>query len=548
MGFEAPNNNSLNRLFDRYYELLEIVGRGKSSVVYKARKLANVSEDDPSEGIVALKVLTGNSKQPELNLLRMEREALALLSSRHEHVVRLNDYVTTGELCYLSMEYAERGDLGKLLDRSIEPFSPELVLRLISQLLAGLEAIHRSGIIHRDIKPENLLLMKNGVLRIADFGIALLASDTHDPDDASRGVGTLDYMAPESLEHGISSQSMDIYAVGVTLYKLLTNKLPFSGSSFAAQIEQKLSGERLPLSHYIANDSNPLIELLLDRSLARNPEDRFQSALEFKEAVDCVISGRKPNIKSLKQMGYGSGSYGTQGLGSGKFSTTSSHAFIANVKERAYNAFETALPYAKLGVSATKKSLFVLSKAFLRLPRKVQVGTGALVLASVLGLTLVDSNSNESNSYIEPTESMVAEDAPVVTEKEGISGLVNAGERLLDSVVSEVKKSENKVTFASLAGQTHLGVLYQYTSAGGDMPFVAKQSGDGIQLVFAAPGGKKTTVQANELQSNTEIIIEGVNSRVSLSLDSQKSQREGILQGQYIDKTTGKSGIWTMLH
>jgi serine/threonine protein kinase len=547
MGFEAPNNNSLNRLFDRYYELLEIVGRGKSSVVYKARKLANVSVDDPSEGIVALKVLTGNSKQPELNLLRMEREALALLSSRHEHVVRLNDYVTTGELCYLSMEYAERGDLGKLLDRSIEPFSPELVLRLISQLLAGLEAIHRSGIIHRDIKPENLLLMKNGVLRIADFGIALLASDTHDPDDASRGVGTLDYMAPESLEYGISSQSMDIYAVGVTLYKLLTNKLPFSGSSFAAQIEQKLSGERMPLSHYIANDSNPLIELLLDRSLARNPDDRFQSAIEFKEAVDCVISGRKPNIKSLKQMGYGSGSYRTQGLGSGKYSTTSSHALIGKVTELAQGVLHTIAPYAKKIIPVAKKSFVFSLNAFLQLPRKVQLASGALVLASILGLVLIDSGNNENQSFARPAEDVIAQEAPVPVEKEGFSSLVDAGEKLLDSVVTEVGKSQEKVTFATLVGQTHLGVLYQYTSGGGDMPFVAKDSADGIQLVFATPGGKKTIVHANELAKNTEITVQGVNSSVSLSLDSEKSEREGILQGKYVDKTSGKAGIWTML-
>ncbi len=272
-------------VFDGSYEILATVGRGRNSIVYKARRL-----HEPSLGqIVALKVLTGNAKDPELNIRRMKHEALAMLSCRHKNVIRLQDYVTSGDLCYLCMEYAERGDLRMLLASQSDPFFSGLVLDWTVQVLTGLETIHGAGIIHRDVKPENILLTDDGLVKIADFGIAVLPSEEFKAEEANRGVGTFDFLAPETLEDGFSNVTTDLYSVGVTMFQLLTRNAPFKGVTFTEQITNKLAGNRTPLSAFI--EISPVIDKILDRALATDPDQRFQSAREFREAIEKFIMG-----------------------------------------------------------------------------------------------------------------------------------------------------------------------------------------------------------------------------------------------------------------
>jgi len=284
-------------LFDTRYEILATVGRGGNSIVYKAAlqensksrstKIPNTSRSNLRQ-IVALKVLTGNAKQPSNNVLRMKREALALLSSRNAHVIRVLDYVSTGELSYLSMEYAEGGDLRVELDQQNEPVSVRQALSWLAQMLIGLKAIHQAGIIHRDIKPENLLLDNQRLLKIADFGIALLPTESVSPDEALRGVGTFEYLAPEYLEQGLSNEQTDLYSVGVTAYQILTRHLPFLGETFSEQLNSKMSGKRRALSDYRKNLPRGL-EALLNKAMAPDPEKRFICVEEFILALNRVM-------------------------------------------------------------------------------------------------------------------------------------------------------------------------------------------------------------------------------------------------------------------
>ncbi|HQH28744.1 MAG TPA: serine/threonine-protein kinase, partial [Oligoflexia bacterium] len=276
-------------IFDDLYEIISPVGRGRNSVVYQARCL-NSSGKQSAASLVALKVLVGNAKDPEMHVKRMKREALAMLSCVNRNVIKLLDYRSAGELCYLAMEFAERGDLRQMLEVQHDVFTPDLVLRLMVQVLSGLEKIHSVGIIHRDLKPENLLLTRDCTIKIADFGISCLPSEKIAPEEANRGVGTFDYLAPECLEDGVSNQATDVYSAAVTCYQLLTGHMPFAGLSFTEQIANKMESRIIPLERYIKH-TPPMLEELMSQALASDPARRFQTAAEFKQALESFIQG-----------------------------------------------------------------------------------------------------------------------------------------------------------------------------------------------------------------------------------------------------------------
>jgi len=261
------------------------VGHGRNSIVYRAKLVQkSVLRYSGRQREVALKVLTSNPKDREKNVSAVRHEALAMLCSQHPNVIRLHDYIANEELCYLAMEYAERGDLRRELARSGGALPPRIVLHLLNQILSGLEAIHGAGIIHRDIKPENILVTSAGSVRLADFGIAQLPSTKVSSDDKERGVGTFDYLAPELLEEGESNFQTDIYAVGVTAYELMTGTVPFGGETLTQQINNKLSGTRLSLEQAMGYEV-PLLDALIEKAVAAKPRDRFKSVAEFRNVV-----------------------------------------------------------------------------------------------------------------------------------------------------------------------------------------------------------------------------------------------------------------------
>ena len=297
MNAEDAQIEGQNTLFDGSYEILTSVGRGRNSVVYKAKH-----QRSPEGVLVALKVLVGCSKDPNINIARMKREALAMLSCVHPNVVKLRDYVS-GELNYLAMEYVSGGDLRSALDERIEPFSVQEATNIVLQILDGLEAIHRAGIIHRDIKPENLLvtgegLASGGTIKIADFGIAFLPTERVALEEASRGIGTFDYLAPETLGDGVCREASDLYSVSVTLYQLLTKQLPFAGQSFAEQISQKMGGAVKPIPERAELDA-ATYNAFFEQMLSPDVEQRAQSVAEFRKELLALTSGTwKPSDKA----------------------------------------------------------------------------------------------------------------------------------------------------------------------------------------------------------------------------------------------------------
>lgn len=279
------------KIFDGRYEVISIVGRGLDSVVYHAKHLSGAQHE------VALKVLVNNKPKSSITE-RLRKEALTLVSCRHKYVVRLDDFHSVADLCYLSMEYAPLGDLRKYLTAAGKPLSPEAGALFLKQSLEGIDFIHATGVLHRDIKPDNILLINEKEIRLADFGLALLPGDEIDLEELQNGVGSLAYIPPELLEGASYDSRSDLYSLGVCFYEALSGTHPFEKASLSDQLDVRRDGKVTPL-----HDLNPNIprnvSAVISTLMRYSAEDRFQTAIEALRALaDTGFTGESQNSPS----------------------------------------------------------------------------------------------------------------------------------------------------------------------------------------------------------------------------------------------------------
>src|SRR5216684_2944448 len=261
------------------YEILSPIGAGGMGEVYRAR-------DTRLDRIVAIKV--SNEKFSE----RFEREARAVAALNHSHICTLHDVGPN----YLVMEYIEGTPLKG-------PLPVDQALKYAAQICDALDPAHKKGITHRDLKPANILATKAGI-KLLDFGLAKLGAAgtgqaAKPPDDATLTmaltgkneiVGTLYYMSPEQLQAQATGQEIDarsdIFSFGLVLYEMLTGKRAFEGSSPASVIAAIM--ERPAPS--IADVAPPSLDRLLKRCLAKDPDDRWQTARDLKAELEWITS------------------------------------------------------------------------------------------------------------------------------------------------------------------------------------------------------------------------------------------------------------------
>lgn len=262
------------------YRLVRKLGRGGMGEVYYAEHVRL------GRGF-ALKVLHPAADGDRELAARFEREMKAIGQLDHENIVKATGAGQIGKDLFLVMEFVDGEPLSEVLRNAPEHrLSIEHACRAILETAAGLQYVHEQGIVHRDIKPANLMQDRSGRIRILDLGLARLTRDGQPEEELTReqqAVGTVDYMAPEQLQDSRRvDHRTDIYALGVTFYKLLTGRTPFADDSRRTTESRLLAiaNEDAPSIRTLRSDLPAELANLIDRMLARNPEQRVQSMSE----------------------------------------------------------------------------------------------------------------------------------------------------------------------------------------------------------------------------------------------------------------------------
>lgn len=254
------------------YEVVKCLGSGSMGLVYACRHRELQGQ------MVAVKVLFPEVAQDKVASARFRNEILASYGVSHPNVVRAYEYLRDGELVAYTMEFVGGGDLAERLT-SHERMPIADIIRFLSQMAAGVQAIHDAGIVHRDLKPENILLTNEGNVKITDFGIA---RNRHGPKLTEHGgvVGTIDYVAPEYMLRSQVDWRSDIYALGILAYEMVTGESPFRGDSVYATMTKRLKTDPEPPSKLRADCPSELDRIIL-KAMQREPENRYQAGMEM---------------------------------------------------------------------------------------------------------------------------------------------------------------------------------------------------------------------------------------------------------------------------
>lgn len=270
------------------YRVLEFVGEGAGSYVYKA-------QHPTLPMFVAIKQLKPEWVENQDALQRFLREADIVARLNHPNIVRIFDlrYDQDGNSHYIVTEFAENGTLADRLEQAPEGLPVDEVIRLAMGVCNGLETVHRRGIVHRDIKPSNVLLFEAGegkdIPKLSDFGIARAPSVAGMAPPHSVGVyGSLHYMSPEQLDEDAEvDQRSDLYAMGVLLYSLLTGQVPFAGDAHEVFWAHMYVSPKPPREFRADIPEN--LEQVVLQALRKDRQERYQSAADMHEALRAVV-------------------------------------------------------------------------------------------------------------------------------------------------------------------------------------------------------------------------------------------------------------------
>lgn len=274
----------IGKRLDGRYEIHELIGVGGMAYVYKAY-------DRMEDRWVAIKILKEEFSNNSDFLRRFRNESKAIAVLNHPNIVKVYDVSFGDQIQYIVMEFIDGITLKQYIEQEGAIRWQEAV-HFTSQILMALECAHEKGIIHRDIKPQNIMLLQDGTIKVADFGIArFLQSETQTMTD--KAIGSVHYIAPEQARGDYITDKADIYSVGVMLYEMLTGKLPFVADNAVSVALMQLQAK--PVMPREVNPSIPRgLEQITMKAMEKNPVDRFQSAGEMLDDLDEFR--RDPNL------------------------------------------------------------------------------------------------------------------------------------------------------------------------------------------------------------------------------------------------------------
>jgi serine/threonine-protein kinase len=279
----ANDDPLLGAVLGDRYRILAPIAAGGMGVVYRGER---VGLDRP----VAVKFLHALIGAHREAVARFEREAKAMSRLTHPHCVAVTDYGVHEGSPYIVMEYVPGPTLAEILRQSEAPLPPARVVAIVRQVLAGLAHAHGQGIVHRDIKPANIVLAEvegtGDHARILDFGLAkLIAGAQVSWSNSQLAVGTPSYMSPEQVRGEAVDARTDLYSVGVLLHELLTRRKPFLAKDPFEILKLHVTAEPPALGRADGPQFSSALEAVAKKALAKQPEDRWATALELSEAL-----------------------------------------------------------------------------------------------------------------------------------------------------------------------------------------------------------------------------------------------------------------------
>jgi eukaryotic-like serine/threonine-protein kinase len=271
------------------YHLTKYVGEGGTATVYRA--------EHPERGVAAVKILRSRLAQDPVAVKRFLREAEYGARVSHPNIVRTYDYGQADGLHYLALEWADGEPLAEFVNRS-GPLAPALVAKIVEQIGAALTSAHRAGIIHRDLKPANIMYdPAHQTAKLLDFGIARDAELNPEERLTRAGffVGTLQYVAPETLSGELVKEQADVYSLATITYYLLTGCLPFTGKSPRELFQQLLTKAPVPLNEARRGLRFPsAVEATVMHGLERDLSRRCRTVEEFATAFCKAVREEAP--------------------------------------------------------------------------------------------------------------------------------------------------------------------------------------------------------------------------------------------------------------
>ena len=272
----------IGKMLDNRYEILEVIGTGGMAVVFKA-KCHRLNR------LVAVKVLKKDLSEDAEFRRRFHDESQAVAMLSHPNIVAVYDVSRGGDMDYIVMELIDGITLKQYMERRGRLNWPE-ALHFITQIMKGLSHAHSRGIIHRDIKPQNIMVLRDGTVKVTDFGIACLSNGANPSNEA---IGSVHYISPEQAKGDYTDNRSDIYSAGVVLYEMLTSRLPFEGSDPVSVAIQHFSA--VPLTPRELNSEIPeALEQICMKAMAPDRNKRYSTADEM--LADLEAFRKDPNL------------------------------------------------------------------------------------------------------------------------------------------------------------------------------------------------------------------------------------------------------------
>ncbi|CAK8054220.1 Stk1 family PASTA domain-containing Ser/Thr kinase [Eupransor demetentiae] len=272
-------------VIDGRYQIVRPLGGGGMANVYLAH-------DQYLDRDVTLKIMRLDLQGRKDLEERFQREAKAATALVNDHIVQAYDVGQYDGSNYLVMEYVDGTDLKDYINQNF-PIPYREIVDIMRQILEAVQVAHQAGIIHRDLKPQNVLIDTHGQVKITDFGIAM-AKESQDLTQTNTVIGSVHYISPEQTRGEGASVKSDIYALGVILYQMLTNRVPYEGET-AASVALKHATMPMPSVRDFDPDVPQALENVVLKATAKDPADRYDSAEEMSDDLKTVLSPRRAN-------------------------------------------------------------------------------------------------------------------------------------------------------------------------------------------------------------------------------------------------------------